>query len=286
MLLLSGDDIRRTIDMNEMIDATQLAFEMAAQGTVDSPLRTKIPALEGAFLFMPAYARSLNAAAVKVINIFPHNRETGKITGPSQVLLFDGQTGYALALLDGNALTQYRTGASSGVALRHLARKGACIGGLIGTGGQAAAQLEAMICACDLEEVKVYGRNREHLEEFCRKMRKQLSPGEGTGPRITAAASAEEAVIDADVLITVTTSKEPVFDGRKVKPGCTVSAVGTYEPDKHELDPAVLQRAGKIYCDSCKAALAESGDLLIPLHDGLISENEITGDVTIQSPRI
>ena len=276
MLLLSREDIRKVVDMKEIIDVTEKAFEMVAEDTVDIPLRTKIPAPKGEFLFMPAYAESMNAAAVKVINIFPQNIDKGLVSAPAQVMLCDGDTGYIIALLDGNTVTQYRTGASSGVAFKNLAKKDARIGGMIGTGGQAATQLEAMICACDLEEVRIYDLNRERLVAFVERMQEELA---AYGTKFVAAESADDATVDADVFITVTPSAKPVFDGNKIKPGCTISCVGTYEPHKHEMDPAVLPRTSKIYCDSVSAALAETGDLLIPIADGLISEDDITGNI-------
>ena len=276
MLLLSREDIKKVVNMREIIDVTEEAFRMISEGTVDIPLRVKMPAPKGEFLFMPAYAESMSAAVIKVINIFPRNIDNGLVSSPAQIVLCDGDTGYILALLDGNTVTQYRTGASSGVAFKNLARKDARTGGMIGTGGQAATQLEAMICACDLEEVKIFDLNRARLEEFCGRMQRELA---GYGTRFIPVKSADEATKDADVLITVTPSSKPVFDGNTIKPGCTISCVGTYEPDKHELDPAVLPRTSKIYCDSCEAALAETGDLLIPMADGIITEDDITGNI-------
>ena len=91
--------------------------------------------------------------------------------------------------------------------------------------------------------------------------------------------SSDDAVIDADLLVTVTPSPKPVFDGTKVKKGATISCVGAYVPDKHEMDPAILKRASKIYCDSKEAVLEESGDILIPIHEGLITADDITGDI-------
>ena len=99
------------------------------------------------------------------------------------------------------------------------------------------------------------------------------------GAKITAAESSDESIDDADLIITTTTSAVPVFDGTKVKAGATISAVGTYEPHKHELDPAVLPRASKIICDSVDAVLSESGDLLIPLADGTITRDAIKGSL-------
>ena len=278
MLLLTEKDIKSVVSMRDIVEADKTAFQMIAAGTVEVPLRSfiKAPSHDGTFLFMPSYAGSEEAAAVKIISVFPHNPEMGLEACPAQVLLLDGKTGYITALLDGSTVTRMRTGAASGAAFDLLAKKDCKTGALIGTGGQAPEQLEAMLCVRKLEKVWVYSRNRERLEAFCEKMRKELGH---YGAEILPAASADEAVEDADLVITVTTSSVPVFDGTKIKPGCTISCVGTYEPEKHELDPAVLPRASKIICDYKDAVLSESGDLLIPLADGTIKDSDIQGSL-------
>lgn len=277
MLLLSKEDIRKVINMRDVIEADKLAYRMVVDKTVDVPLRTVISGkYDGSFLFMPAYSADIDAAALKVVNIFPHNPEAGLATSPAQVLLIDGKTGYITALLDGTYVTQIRTGAASGAAFDLLAKKDCRKGALIGTGGQAAAQLEAMLCARELEEVSVYSRDPERRQSFVKSMQDELA---SYGVRISAADSSDECIDDADLIITTTTSSVPVFDGTKVKAGATISAVGTYEPHKHELDPAVLPRASKIICDSVDAVLSESGDLLIPLSDGTITRDSIKGSL-------
>lgn len=278
MLLLSKEDIKKAFSMQDAIEANKLAFRLATEGTIDVPLRTVIgaPTEGGSFIFMPAYDASVRAASVKVVNIFPRNAEKGLMTAPGQILLCDGETGYITALLDGAYITQLRTGAASGAAFDLLAKKECRIGAMIGTGGQAAEQLEAMICARKLEEVRIFSRNRERCLAFCERMKEELA---SYGTRFVAAESADEAVDDADLLITVTSSKEPVFDGSKIKAGCTVSCVGGYLPDMCECDPALLPRASKIICDLKSAVLAEAGDLLIPLADGTITEDKIVGSL-------
>ena len=278
MLLLSKEDIKKVFTMKDAIKADKEAFRMVAENRVDMPLRTVIEEKkhDGAFLFMPSYTEEKDAAAVKVINTFPHNIDQGLNSCPAQVLLIDGQTGYINALLDGICVTQFRTGASSGAAFDVLGRKDAKIGGMIGTGGQAAAQLEAMLAVRDLKKVYVFDLNFERCKEFCEQMNKSLSSYE---TEIIPVKSSDDAVIDADLLVTVTPSPKPVFDGTKVKKGATISCVGTYVPDKHEMDSAVLKRASKIYCDSKEAVLEESGDILIPIHEGLITADDITGDI-------
>lgn len=277
MLLLTREDIKKVITMNDIIEADKKAFKMVVDETVEIPLRTVIPGqYDGTFLFMPAYAPEIDAASVKVVNIFPHNIEQGLATSPAQVMLIDGKTGYVISMMDGTYVTQLRTGASSGAAFDLLAKKDCKIGALIGTGGQAMTQLEAMLCARKLEEVRVYDLNLERCKAFCAQAEEELA---SYGAKFVAAESSDECIDDADLIITVTVSPVPVFDGTKVKPGCTISAVGTYQPEKNELDPAVLPRASKIICDSVDACLSETGDLLKPLADGTIKLEDIDGNL-------
>lgn len=277
MLLLSKRDIDKVFSMADAIQADKDAFRLAAEGKIETPLRTVIREShhDGAFLVMPSYAPDRDAAAVKLINIFPQNAQRGRNTAPAQVLLMDGATGELLAMLDGTRVTQLRTGASSGAAFDLLGRKNAKIGGLIGTGGQAAAQLEAMLTVRDLDEVLIYSRDQARCRAFCERMTKQLAPQ----AKLIPAEHPDQVAEAADLLIAVTSSATPVFDGTKVKAGATISCVGTYQPEKHELDPVVLPRAGKIFCDSVEAVLEESGDLLIPLAQGLIKAEDITGSL-------
>ena len=181
-----------------------------------------------------------------------------------------------IAVLDGTYVTQLRTGAASGAAFDVLARKDARIGALIGTGGQAATQLEAMLAARDIKEVRVFDLNYDRTKEFADRMQEELA---SYGAKIVAAKTSDEAVEGADLLITVTPSSKPVFDASKVKEGATISCVGAYQPHMQEMDPAILTRASKIYFDSKEAVLSESGDILIPLEQGTITEEDFTGDL-------
>ncbi|MDY5846904.1 MAG: ornithine cyclodeaminase family protein [Bariatricus sp.] len=278
MLLLSREDIKKVFSMKDAIEADKEAFQLVVEGKCDSPLRTNIqaPKHDGCFLFMPAYVEEMDTAAVKIVNIFPHNIDQGKPSSPAQVLLIDGTTGIVSAILDGTYVTQLRTGAASGAAFDVLAKKDCRIGALIGTGGQAATQLEAMLAARKLEEVRVYDLNYERTVAFAEKMQEELKE---YGARIIAVKSSDEAIDDADLLITVTPSSKPVFDGTKVKAGATVSCVGAYQHHMQEMDPRILPRASKIYFDSKEAVLFESGDILIPLEEGIITEEDFTGDL-------
>ena len=278
MLLLSRKDITGIFTMQDAIAADRLAFQLFTENKTDVPLRTQIVAEKqnGTFLFMPAYAEDLDAAALKIINIFPNNIDTGLSSAPAQVLLIDGKTGYVNALLDGTTVTQLRTGAASGVAFDVLARKKAKIGALIGTGGQAATQLEAMLCARKLETVYVFDQNPERTKSFSEQMNSTLN---NYGAQILPADTSDQAISDADLIITVTPATSPVFDGSKVKAGATISCVGSYQPHMQEMDPVILQRAAKIFFDSEEAVLSEAGDILIPLANGMITKESFTGDI-------
>ena len=194
----------------------------------------------------------------------------------SQMMLIDGTDGSVCSILDGAYVTQLRTGAATGAAFDLLAKKECKKGALIGTGGQAATQLEAMMVARSLESVKVFDLNRERLEAFVAQMNEELK---AYGTKVLAADSSDDAVEEADLLVCVTPSTRPVFDGTKVKAGATVSCVGSYQPHMQEMSPAVLERASKIYFDSEEAVLSEAGDILIPLADGTITKEDFTGDL-------
>lgn len=278
MLLLSREDIKKVFTMKEAVEADKEAFTLFSQGKSVVPLRTNIsaPKHDGAFLFMPSYVEEMDCSAIKIVNVFPKNIDQGLPTTPAQVLLIDGTTGVVVSVLDGTYVTQLRTGAASGAAFDVLARKNATKGALIGTGGQAATQLEAMLAVRDLEEVKVYDLNAERLQAFVEQMKEELA---SYGAKILAADSSDDAIEDADLIVTVTPSSKPVFDGSKVKQGATVSCVGAYQPHMQEMDPVILTRASKIYFDSVDAVLSEAGDILIPLADGTITKEDFTGDL-------
>ncbi|MDR1800289.1 MAG: ornithine cyclodeaminase family protein [Lachnospiraceae bacterium] len=278
MLLLTRSDIEKIFTMKDAIEADKQAFSLFSQGRSEVPIRTQIPApkANGTFLFMPSYVPDMDVAALKVVNIFPGNIDKGIPSSPAQVLLIDGNTGVVSAVLDGTYVTQLRTGAASGTAFDLLATREAKIGALIGTGGQAATQLEAMLAVRNLSEVRVYDLNAERTKNFAENMNEKLS---SYGAKIYAVASSDDAVDNADMIVTVTPSSKPVFDATKVKKGATLSCVGAYQHHMQEMDPVILTRASKIYFDSKEAVLSESGDILIPLEEGLITEDDFTGDI-------
>ena len=274
MNYLSREIIEKSFSMTDAIEAVKKAFSMTEKGMIDVPLRMTIPAKGGTLLFMPAYSSELGIAVLKNVNVYPDNAKAGLNTTPGEILLIDATTGYSKAVLDGTYVTELRTGAASGAAFDVLAKKCCRKGALIGTGGQAEAQLEAMITARDLEEVSIYSRNPEKRNAFVERVKEKFA---SSGVVFRGEESADKCVEDADLIIAVTTSGEPVFDGSLVKKGATVSCVGTYEPNKHEVDFTLIGKADKIYCDFVDAVLSESGDILLPLQQGIITREDICG---------
>ena len=278
MLLLNEQDIRKVFDMNDAIDSNIEAYKIFSSGNAVVPLRQVIAADEGRgnFAFMPAYSSKLGAAGIKIVNIFPGNRERGEATTIGQVLLMDDKNGEVLALMDGSFITKFRTGAASGAAFKLFARNDAKIGCLIGTGGQADCQLEAMLAACNLDEVRIVARDFAKTEKFTEEMSERFKD---SGAKLIAYDDANEAVDGADVIVVVTVSTEPVFDANRVKKGAVVSGVGSYTAEMNEIDPKLFKLADKIYFDSKDACIAESADIQIPLREGLVSLDGLTGDI-------
>jgi len=264
--------------MTDAIAANKKAFQLLVNDACEVPLRTVIPApkYHGSFLFMPGYVEDMDTAALKIVNIFPKNIDKALSTAPSQVLLIDGETGMTQALLNGTYLTQLRTGAATGVAFDLLGKSNCKIGALIGTGSQGEKQLEAMLTVRNLDYVKVFDLDENRRKIFADKMQKKFK---NFATKIISVKSSDEAIDNADLIVTVTPSTQPVFDGTKIKKGATVSCVGAYQHHMQEMDPRLLPRASKIYFDSQEAVLSESGDITIPLKNGLISENDFTGNI-------
>ena len=278
MLFLNKRDINRVFSMKDAIAAYIKAFRIYSQGGSEVPLRINIaaPKYDGRLLFMPGYIERLDSAGVKIVSVFPRNRELGKLSVPSTMALIDASSGEVSAILDGTYLTQLRTAAATGAATQCLAREDANIGALIGSGGQALAQLEAMLTVRDFSEIRLCGRDYQKTCLFAAKARETLA---GIKAELIPVAEAAEAVRGADVVTTVTTSLQPVFDGRDLKAGVHVNAIGSYLPEMQEIDAVTLQRAAKVFCEAKEAALAESGDFIVPLKAGLIDETKISGEI-------
>jgi ornithine cyclodeaminase/alanine dehydrogenase-like protein (mu-crystallin family) len=237
--------VGRLLRTEEVIPAMERALADFSGGTVVQPVRTMLPVTEhGGFLgLMPAYTGS--ALGAKLVAFYPRNTEVP--THHATILLFRPETGEPLVTMDGRLITEVRTAAVSAVATKHLARSDASVLALIGSGVQARSHLEALRLVREFREIRVWSPRRA------------AAFAEEHG--VVAAASAEEAVRGADVVVTATTSPTPVLCGDWLSPGAHVNAVGAPRPDWRELDDEALRRA-KVYVDSREAATKESGDVI------------------------
>jgi alanine dehydrogenase len=237
--------VGRLLRMGEVIPAMEKALADFSGGKVVQPVRTMLPVAEhqGFLGLMPAYTGS--ALGAKLVAFYPRNTEVP--THHATILLFEPGTGEPLVTIDGRLITEVRTAAVSAVATDRLAKHDASVLALIGSGVQARSHLEALRLVRDFREVRVW--SPRHARAFA----------EEHG--VVAAASAEEAVRGADVVVTATTSQTPVLFGEWLLPGAHVNAVGAARPDWRELDDGVLSRA-RVYVDSREAAMKESGDVI------------------------
>ncbi|HEY3475723.1 MAG TPA: hypothetical protein VGK56_14025, partial [Anaerolineales bacterium] len=254
------------------------AYASLSGGRAVVPLRTRlsIPNSEALSLFMPAFAGSQagDALAVKVVSLFPANPSRGLAYIQAAVLVFDPETGRAIALLEGSSLTAIRTGAGSGAAIDLLARPDSKAVAIFGAGAQGRTQLEAACTARNIETAFIYDPNPDKSQAFSADTSgKGLIPGD-----IRVAGSAKEAVESADIICTATTSLRPVFQDSDIKEGTHISAVGSYRPDMQEVPAETLLRA-KVFVDSRSASLEEAGDLIQPMQAGLFDESHICGEL-------
>ena len=270
VLALARSDLRRLVPMRDAVELMKAAFSELSAGRTASPLRTVIPVAEGSdALFMPAHVPAMDALGLKVVSVFQGNRVRGLPVINALVCLLDPNTGAPLAIMDGTFLTALRTGAVSGAATDLLARPDSRVLTAIGAGAQGATQIAAVCAVRPIERVIILDISTEVLERFRAAMERDWPE---LVDRLELATDAATAVRAADVICTATTSRTPVFESADVRPGTHVNAVGAYTPEMQELPAALVQRA-TVVVDAIDAALAEAGDLIIPLRDGLVGRD-------------
>lgn len=262
--VIDAEELRRALPMADAVDALETAF----RGTLpDAPLRSHVETATGALLLMPATSEA--GIGVKLVTLSPENEDRGLPFIHAVYVLFDGRTQAPRAVLDGTALTALRTGAVSGLATRYLARGDAGTLVVFGAGVQARSHVEAMRAVRPVERVRVVSRSSARAEALAAELRADgLDAGVG-GP---------DAVGDADLICTCTTSPEPVLEGRLLRPGAHVNAVGAYTPETRELDDEAIRRA-RVVVETREVAMAEAGDVLIPLRAGVVGAEHVVADL-------
>ena len=275
--LLTRRDVMQAVSMAQDIGAVQSAFAQLSAGQADVPLRTQlsVPKHNGVTLFMPAYLEQTDSLALKIVSVFPGNARRDLPTIHAVVIVVDVATGQPMAALDGTYLTALRTGAASGAATELLARPDAQHVAIFGAGTQGRTQLQAVCEVRRISKVRVFDPLLTRAQQYVEEMGHQ---GGRIPSDIAVADSPADAVADADIICTATTSSTPVFDDRHLKPGVHINGIGSYTPEMQEIAPATVVRA-KIVVGSRSACLAEAGDLIIPLRKGLLSEAHIHAEL-------
>lgn len=279
ILILREEDILEAVDIKDIIEADKKALKNYSNGGSDIPLRTVIDVdkdSSSTAIFMPGFIKDKNALGMKIIDIYPENIDKGLVSAPSTMILIDKENGFVKAILDGTSLTRLRTGAVSGAATEVLASEDAKTFLLIGTGGQASTQLEAVLAVRDIEKAYVCDVNYERAEKFAEEMNERLKK---YGAEIIPIVNSDEVIGEVDIITTVTTAKKPVFDGNKLKKGVHVNSVGSYTPDMQETPPELLVRADKIFTDTNEGVIEEAGDVIIPISEGKISKEKVAHEL-------
>ena len=274
MRLVEAAEARERLTMDVCVPLMREALVALESGEASQAPRSICKLPHGnLFGFMPAYMGDRDCLGAKVITAFPGNAGTEYPSHMGYVMVFEAEHGSFVGMADCSVITEMRTGAVSGVATDLLARKDARVLGIIGAGAQGRSHLAAMMLVRpDIDEVRVYDIRPDAAAAYAREM------GEKYGVHIIVCDSVREAVHDADIICTVTPSKEAYLPLDWVKPGAHVNAVGTFSPTTREVC-SDLVAASKLYADQVEAMRRESGEYLIPLAEGLIDEGHVVGSV-------
>ncbi|MBT9522199.1 MAG: ornithine cyclodeaminase family protein [Dechloromonas sp.] len=269
-LFLSENDVKNLLTVEMALEGVESAHRDLANGlAIDTPrARSRLPQtvlhiLQGA----------LPGQGVIGYKAYTSNKSGNRFL----VHLFDAATGRLKAVIEADYLGMIRTGAASGLAARWLARPDASVAGVFGSGWQAEGHVRAICAALPLERVKVFSRKADKLQDFCRRL------SEATGVAIEPAESAEETVRGSDVIGTVTTAGQPLFDATWLEPGVHINAAGSNSLIRQELSEAAVRRCDLITVDAVPTALAEAGDLLPLLEKGRIHARQLVelGEVIV-----
>ncbi|MFC1482152.1 ornithine cyclodeaminase family protein [Candidatus Neomarinimicrobiota bacterium] len=267
MLYLNADQVRTCLPMTAAINTARKAFIALSDGSALVPPRIHITiGNSDSALFMPAYLPDQAQFAVKVVAMNAGNKERGLPLINALVLVHDTTTGAPLAIMDGRGLTAIRTGAASGLATDLLARQNAQTAAIFGAGAQSRTQLEAVCAVRPIEAAYIFDPDDDLATQFIDEMTLLL------GIDIRAGTTTDLA--RADVICTATTAETPVFDAAHVSPGAHINGVGSYKPHMQELPGQLLVNA-RLFTDSTSVSITETGDLKIPLEQGLITIDDI-----------
>jgi alanine dehydrogenase len=274
MLLLSETDVRHLLSMDDLIQCMESALAEFSSGRTQQPLRTvlEVGPSHAFFGVMPAFMPAMGALGTKLVTVFGSNAALGLPSHLATILLLDSMTGELLSVMDGRYITEARTAAVSAVSARLLAREDAGVLAILGSGVQARSHLRAFSHVRALRDVRVWSPNERHRRTFAEDMHREIAAP------VSPVATVQEAVGGADLVVLATAAREPILRSEWIADGAHVAAVGACRPDHREMETALVKRA-RVFVDSRTGALAEAGDLVIPMREGAIDAAHIAGEL-------
>jgi len=274
MLIISEKEVHKLIEIDELISALELAHIQSSTGKAVMPVRlvVPLPQIQGRITSMPGYLNEDKALGMKVVTYFQDNPKKDLPAILATIMLFSSETGKMIAVMDGTYITTIRTACASALATRVLANAETSVLGILGAGVQARAHIETLGRVRKLGRIKIFSPSGTSAAKVKSDMEHAV------GIPIEVAANAEAVVRDADLLVTVTTAKEPILKSEWLKPGVHVNAVGSHRPDLREIDGATLAKA-KVVVDSREAMMGECGDILLAINEGAITANQIHAEI-------
>lgn len=272
MLSIRHDDVIQALPISEAIEAMHLAFVSLSSGEAVAPIRTYLDMSphSGGALTMPVYIPSLNRMSVKIVSIHPENPKRNMPMIHAVVNLFDADTGELLAVIDGESLTAIRTGAASGLATRLLANPDADSLALFGAGVQGRWQIDAVLAVRQIKRIVLFDTDPKRIEQMKNYVKRSY--------QIEAETGNEKLLGQADVVCTATSALTPVFEHESLKTGVHINGIGSYRPDMREIPTETITN-GRLFVDSTAACLAEAGDLLMPIEEGVFNEKSIAAEI-------
>ena len=261
-----------SITMEECITVMENIFIQLEEDQAFNPLRSAmlIPGENGLLSMMPGYVNKQDIMGIKSVSVYPENANIGLESHQGSVTLFNALNGTPLAIMDAGQITAIRTAAVSGLATRILAKKNSKILAILGSGIQARTHIEAMTTILNLEEIRVWSKNKKNAKRLVEEQRKKYAIPFRPFDTVN------EAIYNADIICTTTAAVEPILQGKYLMQGVHINAVGSSVRNTRELDGFAI-KLSKLYVDKIESTINESGDFLMAKQEGTIDDNHIIG---------
>lgn len=277
MIILSEEEVKNLVDLRKVIESVEKAFQFYKEGNYHMPDRMHVDHKGNTLLLMPCFAEG--AFGVKLVTLFPDNPRRGEPVLQGIMIINDPETGRPIGVLEASSLTALRTGAvGGGVGVKNLTEESLTAAGIVGLGVQGFHQSLFLTEVRDVERLYIYDKDKAKMEEF-----QESFSEERKGTDVLKCENTEELVENSEVVITATSSPDPVLPDKKgLYEGKTFIGIGSYKPDMREYPEVLFRTVEEVFVDT-EQAIEETGDLLTPLEEGWIKESQISpaGDFVV-----